>query len=108
MSSQLENAFNLLLGIKPRAMTFTRLGIIASVPLNVSPSNYSRQLAGPEDITIEGQEFVVSKAALAQAGIDRPKRGDRLEDPETGLAEITEVRPMYGLGNILGYRIRTA
>jgi hypothetical protein len=109
MSSSLADAFNQLLGIHFRTMTIERVGSspIAAVSIKVSPSNFTRNLSGPEEIVIEGREFVISKGALDSVLYPVPKRGDRLKDPELGVNVITEVRELFGFGGgILGYRVR--
>lgn len=112
MVDSLSNAFNALLFIHSRVVTIEHPGRLTSlgpVSIKISPSNYFRNLAGPEETVITGSEFVVSKAVLDAAGFPAPRRGDRIEDPETGIAEITEVRPMHNLGaSIMGYRCRTS
>lgn len=109
MSSSLADAFNQLLGIHFRTMTIERLGSIAPVSIKVTPSNYSRNLAAPEEISIAGREFVISKLTLELAAFPFPRKGDRLKDPEIGTHTISEVKELYGFGGvILGYRVRTS
>lgn len=77
------------------------------VPIQASPSNYFRNLAGPEEVTVYGREFVLSKQNLDSVFYPVPKKGDRITDPELGLSVISEVREMFDFGGaILGYRIR--
>lgn len=109
MSANLGNAFNTLLTYHSRAMTISRPGGVGPVGIKVTPANYSRNLAGPEEVVIEGREFIVTKKTLEDAAFPVPKRGDRLEDPEIGLNVISEVREIFGFGGaILGYRLRTS
>jgi hypothetical protein len=106
----LSNAFNTLLMYQSRQMTIERPGGVGPLPVKVSPSNYFRNLAGPEEVVIEGREFVISKEALIQSTFPLPlKRGDRLKDVEIGLCVISEIREIFGFGgSVLGYRIRTS
>lgn len=108
MSGNLSSAFNQLLGIHFRNVTMERPGSgIAAVAIKVTPSNYSRNLAAPEEIVIEGREYVITKSALELAPFPVPKRGDRIKDAELGTHVISEVRELFGFGgSILGYRVR--
>lgn len=106
--STLKSAFNNLLSLQSRTMTYEpRETTAPSFEVKVAPSNYFRNLAGPEEIVIEGQEFVIAREFLGSYGV--PKRGDTLIDDELGVNTITEVRPMMDLGGgIIGYRVRTS
>jgi hypothetical protein len=105
--SNLANAFNQLLGIHFRTVTITRPGGPGPFTIKITPSNYSRNLAGPEEIAIEGREYVVAKAALDAVSFPMPKRGDRLTDPDLGTHVVSEVRELLGFGGaIVGYRLR--
>lgn len=106
----LSGAFNSLLFLHSRTVTIERPGkITPAVSIEISPSNYFRNLAGPSDVVIEGREFVISKKVLQNASYPAPKRGDRINDPDTGLMMVSEVQEMYDLGGaIIGYRIRTS
>ena len=82
---------------------------ITDLPIRVTPSNYFRNLAAPEEIVIEGREFVISKQNLDSVYFPAPKRGDRITDPDIGLSVISEVREMFDFGGaIIGYRIRSS
>lgn len=101
------NAFLSLVHFQGRDMTLTKSDDSKTVTLKVAVSNYSRNLAGPEQISIDGQEFVMAKKDLADFGI--PARGDYLFDPELDENTITEVKHLLGLGgDIIGYRVRTS
>lgn len=110
----LQNAFDMLLNFHSRSMTIERLGqdlsdSIAPQDIKVSPSNFSRNLSAPEETTVAGREFVITKSALDLADFPTPKKGDRLEDCELGEFIISEVREMYDFGGvIIGYRCRTS
>ena len=104
----LANAFNTLLSLHSRTVTLERPGV-KTVTIKVTPSNYFRNLAGPEEIVIEGKEFVISKTFLDAVEFGVPKRGDRITDAQTGLAVISEVREMFAFGGtIIGFRVRTS
>lgn len=113
--SNVNDAFKQLLRVHSRAMVLTRGELDLSnneiaVTIRVSPSNYSRNLAGPAETSIPGHEFVIGKEELAKI---TPawvlKRGDTLRDGDLGELTITEIVVMYGLGgSILGYRVRTS
>jgi hypothetical protein len=104
----LENAFNYALSIISRKVTFERPGVIDEIEIVVSPSNYQRKLAGPEDVTVSGREFVISARLLKSKGITEVKEGDRITDPEYGLRMVTDVKELYDLGaNVIGFRVRT-
>lgn len=104
----LSSAFGVLLSVHSRTMTLTRPGGV-SVPIKATPSNYFRNLAGPEEVTFEGKEFVISKVVLDASGFTLPiKKGDRLVDTEMGSHTVQEIREMFDVGaSIMGYRIRT-
>ena len=104
----LTNAFNMALKLTARTMTLTRPGVVGSYSILVSPSNYSRNFQGPEEMVVTGAEFVVSVYNLQQSGFPNTlKRGDWLTDSVMGKMAITEVDEMIGLGGtILGYRVR--
>ena len=107
MSTNLANAFHQLLGLHSRMMTIERPGGPGPFNIRVTPSNYSRNLAGPEEVIVEGREFVISKKALEDISFPPLRRGDRLKDPELGSHIVSEVRELLGFGGaIVGYRIR--
>lgn len=100
-------ALDLMLSIQKRDMTISRPGTALTGPVTVSPSNYFRNLSGPEQITIEGKEFVIPKSSLDSISYPVPKKGDRLTDPEIGVSVISEIREMFDVGGaIIAYRIR--
>lgn len=102
------NAFNQLLFLHSRDATIERTGTIPAVDIKISPSNYFRNMQGPEEIVMKGREFVISKTSLDAVSFPRPKRGDVIKDVELGKNTIAEVREMFDFGgNILGYRVRT-
>jgi len=88
-------------------MTIERPSVINPVAIKVSPSNYFRNLQGPEEIVMSGREFVISKKSLDAVAYPIPKRGDRLKDTELGTSIISEVREMFSFGgDIVGFRVR--
>jgi len=102
------NAFNQLLFLHSRDATIERTGTITAVEIKISPSNYFRNMQGPEEIVMKGREFVISKTSLDAVSFPKPKRGDVIKDVELGKNTIVEVREMFDFGgNILGYRVRT-
>lgn len=108
----LKDAFNSLLSVHARTVTLTRR--VAGGPnltgqVKVTPANYYRKLAGPDEIIIEGREFVIAKDALTEIGFTNLRRGDVLTDADMGNMVIDTVREMYDLGGgIIGYRVTTA
>jgi hypothetical protein len=104
----LSAAFNLLLSKHGRSVQIFRDDELTAVSIRVTPANYFRNLAAPEEIIVEGYEFVVSKSVLQAANFPKPKRGDVIKDPEIGYRTISEVREMFDFGgSIMGYRVRT-
>jgi hypothetical protein len=102
----LDNAFNILLQLHSRQVTLERPGGL-SIVLRMTPSNYFRNLSAPEEMVIEGREFVVSRKSLETFG--NIKRGDRITDAELGLSVVSEVREVYAFGGkIIGFRVRTS
>lgn len=112
MSIELANPFNTLLNLRYRNVTISRPGsttLTSTYNIKVTPSNYSRNLAAPEETTITGKEFVISKAVLDGVGFPAPKKGDRITDSDLGTDVVSEVTPMFGLGQtIIGFRVRTS
>lgn len=109
----LSNAFNFLIQLHSRGVTIERPGdgeeAISAVSIKITPANYFRNLSAPEEIVVEGKEFIVSKETLSSANYPTPKRGDILDDSETGTSTISEVREVYDFGGaIMGYRLRTS
>jgi hypothetical protein len=103
----LANAFNQLLFLQSRPATIERNGSITAVSILISPSNYARNLQGPEETVSEGKEFVVSKASLDKVSYPRPKRGDVIRDVDLGKNTIADIREMYDFGGaVIGYRLR--
>lgn len=107
----LKDAFNQLLGVHNRTVTFTRIpssGPNITGTLKVTPSNYFRNLEGPANVVIEGREFVISKDNLSISGVTNIRRGDRLSDSELGDMTIDIVREVFDVGgSIIGWRITT-
>lgn len=106
----IKNAFNFILNMQSRDMIIQSLVDGTQYNIKAAPSNFSRDLATVEEITVEGYEFVISKRNLIESGfLVPPTKGDRLIDPEYGDNTIDFVKPMVDLGGeIIGYRIRTA
>jgi hypothetical protein len=107
----IKSAFDLMLNLHSRSMTLTRYSTPTDLTgiVTVAPSNYFRNLSGPDSMTMEGREFVISKSSLNAAGFTNLKKGDRLTDTEIGVSVISEVREMFDFGGeIIGYRIRTS
>lgn len=106
MSSSFMNAaFNFILTLQGRDVTLERGA--TSVTVKMAPSNYFRNLSGPEEVVIGGREFVVSKEALDGQSYGTPRRGDLIIDSDMGPNAIVEVREMIVLGKLVGYRMRT-
>lgn len=90
-------------------MTISRPSSAFTGLIKVTPSNYFRNLAMPEEVVVEGREFIIAKADLETIGYPLPKRGDRLQDSEIGISVISEVREIFDFGgSIMGYRIRSS
>lgn len=104
-----KEAFNWILSKHYRTVTMDRISPAFSAVIKVSPTNYSRNLEGPENIVFEGREFIITKSELDRISFPFPiKRGDRLLDAEIGKMTIKEINEMYALGGqIVGYRVRT-
>ena len=102
------SAFNQLLFLHSRKATITRRETSTTVTIRISPSNYYRNMAGPEEIVMKGREFVISKQSLDAVSFPAPKRGDVIVDSELGKNTLVEVREMFDFGGrIIGYRVRT-
>lgn len=101
-----KNAFNYLIELQGRDMSLAKADGTLTINIKAAASNYFRNLAAPEELVVEGQEFVLRKIDLDVFGL--PSRGDVITDPELGANTLIEVRPMMGFGGeIIGYRVRT-
>lgn len=109
MSTNIADAFNLMLKMKARPMTIERPGVVAAQNIKIATSNYFRNMAAQEEVIIEGREFIVSKRDLDAIAFGRPKRGDVIYDIDLDANIVKEAREMIGFGGeIIGYRLRTA
>lgn len=106
----LGSAFNQIIKLKQKTMKIARLGTFVETDIPVAPSNYARNMAGPEDMSIKGREFVISIEDLNNISFPFPlTRGDILIDNIFGSMRITDAQEMYGLkGEVLGFRVRTS
>ena len=103
----LKAAFKFIIDKQGRPVTLDRNGTTYSVVM--APSNYGRNLSLPEEIVSEGLEFVVSKDSLDAESVPLPlRRGDTIVDADMGANTITEVKEMFALGELIGYRVRTS
>lgn len=106
--SILNAGFKFLINLKGKNVTIERRGEIAAVTIKAAHSNYFRNMSAPEEVVIEGFEFILPKEELDKVSFGTPKRGDILVDDELGANTLEEIRPMIGLGGeTLGYRVRT-
>jgi hypothetical protein len=102
----LEPAFNLILSLHKRPVTLSRPGGV-TVNINMSPSNYKRNLEVVNEVTTKGREYVVSKKTLDGVSFGVPKRGDIVSDGAVYEGVIYEVMELQNFGGaIMGYRIR--
>ena len=106
--SVLRDAFNVMLSLKSRSVTLTRLPS-TTVNITVSPSNFFRNTQTSSEMIVRGREFMISKDVVASTAFPLPiKRGDRIQDTEMGLCTIDEVEELFDLGGaLMGYRVRT-
>lgn len=105
-----KQIFKTVLQLQSRSMKLFRPDNIAvQFTIKAAPSNYFRNTSGPEDMAMEGSEFVIDADYISAVTLDpKFKRGDVLRDTELGDMSIKEIRPMYDLGGvIIGYRVRT-
>lgn len=107
----LAAGFNQLLKLQSRSAKLVRQNAVppdSEYDISMAPSNYSRNLAGPENTSMSGKEWVISKQVLVNAGFtDDVRRGDILLANNDRM-RITEVIPMPDLGGVyMGFRVRT-
>ena len=108
--SNVVSAFNVMLGISSRAATLKDRKNSLDYNIQISPSNYFRNLVGPEEIQIEGSEFVISDNVLSMSGlVGEIKRGMQIIDVTRNneTHTIGTVKPLYIMGNLVGFRVRT-
>ena len=84
--------FNKTLLIQASDMTIHNTNTDVKHTIKLAPSNYSRNLSGPEEITIEGKEFVVSKKALDAAGYGTLQIGHKIIGADIGVNTISEIK----------------
>jgi len=108
MSANLLEAFKFVINLQGREVALERG--IDTFTVKMAPSNYFRNFAGVEEVNIEGREFVVAKSELDSESFPiPPKRGDIIFDSSLGSEDtVDEVKPLFILGELAGYRIRTA
>lgn len=99
----LKDAFKFAIGLQERSAQYHDLSTGIKTNIKITPSNYFRNLSGPEDTVMVGREFVIDKDQLTVI----PKRGDKILDTDFGVCTIKEIREMVILGEISGYRLRT-
>jgi hypothetical protein len=101
-------AFDYILSMQKRTVTYTVVDTATNYTIEVSPANFSRNLNGPEEVTFPGREYVISKTNLVKAGYaGSPKKNHRIVDAEFGTRTIEEVKEMVLLGQLIGFRVRT-
>ena len=103
----LEAAFNQILKLQSKEMTYYDNESKTSTTIYAAPSNYFRNLSAPEEIVIKGKEFVISKKELDSKSLGIPKRGHILIDSDLGNNPIVEVREMIVMSKLIGFRVRT-
>ena len=104
----LEDAFNYIISLQATKVSIEDLET-STVVTNIlaAPSNYFRNMAGPEEIVVEGREFVFSKKDLDAKSAPTLKRGIKVIHSPTEVETITYVKEMRVMGVIVGYRVRT-
>ena len=107
MSANLVEAFNLIIGLQGRTMTFERNGGVDSDDIKVAPSSSFKTLPGLEETSIDSRQFVISKRELDSKTLPAPKRGDTLYDAVLSVNAITSVKELFILGALVGYRVDT-
>lgn len=105
MSNSMTNAFKFVVNIQGRNVTFRRGA--DTITVKMAPSNYFRRIAVVEDVTIEGNEYVVASDSFEGTAISKPRRGDLITDTDFGSASVIEVREMIFASVLIGYRVRT-
>lgn len=104
----LSDAFNTLLQLSQASYVYERPGEVDTFNVNASVSNYARNIAAPEEMIMEGREFVISSKEFEGQAFTFPKRGDRLISATSQENVIQTVMEMRGMkGELLGYRVRT-
>ena len=106
MSVNVQAAFNYALNINARDMVLYDTENDTDHNVRASLANYVRNLAAFDDMVIEGREFVISKTDLDKIPLT-PKRGMKITDADMGTYTISQVIELVGMGNIIGYRLRT-
>lgn len=104
----LKDAFNTMLSLKQRQVTYFRHGQ-SPITIFASPSNWFRNTQAPADMVIEGREFVIRLNELESTYANPPRRGDVIRDTQLGDLSIANIQEIYDLGGgILGWRVQTS
>jgi len=109
MTANLNSAFNFILSKKTLTCQLERKGKFSAIDITMSPSSYSNKKDGPDNTIKYVSEYLISLEELQNTNYNPPKRGDRLIfNFGTSVQVISEVEPLYGLGNnnLFGWRIR--
>ena len=101
-----KQAFNSVIALAGRDMEFKRKsGPDVIVNVKAAPSSLYRQLTGPEEMTIDATEIVVTFDSLNDSGFGIPDKGHYVTDSVMGVQIINSVKNMFVLGELIGYRI---
>lgn len=98
----------MIVSLQGREVELHDMDTDTKVTTKIAPSNYFRNFEAIEEMVIEGREYVISKELLDNAGFTTLKRGIRIIDPVFNVSSIVEIREMVVMGEIVGYRVRTA
>lgn len=103
----LSNAFKQILSIAAFPCRYERPGESECFEINIALSNYSRNREAPEEIYMQGREFIISAEELKNTTFYPVKRGDRIITEEYGENVIRDITELRGLkGELLGFRVR--
>ena len=107
MSFSIISAFNYIISLQGRSIELTRGA--TTITIVMAPSNYFRNFTAMEEMVIDGKEFVITKASLDKNSFGPLRRGDFLYDPDLDDEDtIADIKPLFILGTLVGYRVRTS
>jgi hypothetical protein len=102
-----KQAFNLIISTAGRPMDFKRKSSPVEIltGIDAAPDSIYRQIAGPEELTIDATGVVVKYDDFKDTSYGLPAKGHTVTDPVFGTQTINSVKEMFVLGELIGFRI---
>ena len=101
----LEASYKFILSVQGHTCEIRNKSRSISASVKMAVVNRHRNLTAVEDISYEGETFIVYKKDLDAAGYGVPKRGDVIISTLTGNHSIADVKEDIVFGNTIGYKL---